>query len=165
MAHPIRRILVPTDFSEMARHALEYALALAAPLGASVDLLHVWQPPRHVSPDILLLVPSSPAAPLEMVGLAAASRHLLEFVEPYRSHPVPLRTRLEVGTPADVILRVADEGYELIIMGTHGRTGLARFVLGSVARRVATHAPCPVLTLHGAHTAGLPGTGAPSRPG
>jgi universal stress protein A len=147
MAQIVRRILVPIDFSEHSRHALEHALSLAEPLGASVDLLHVWVPPRHVAPDTLLLVPGAADASVETLGLAHAGRELHEWLERYRSRPVPLQAHLERGHAAETIAHLAQHGYELIVMGTHGRTGLSRLVLGSVAQKVATLAPCPVMTV------------------
>ncbi len=147
MAQTVRRILVPIDFSEHSRHALEHALALAEPLGASVDLLHVWVPPRHVAPDTLLLVPGAADASLETTGLTHAGRELHAWLERYRASPVPLQAHIERGHAADTIAHVAERGYDLIVMGTHGRTGLARVMLGSVAQKVATLAPCPVMTV------------------
>ncbi|HSP79376.1 MAG TPA: universal stress protein [Myxococcaceae bacterium] len=147
MAQTVRRILVPIDFSEHSRHALEHALSLAEPLGASVDLLHVWVPPRHVAPDTLLLVPGSADASLETTGLTHAGRELHAWLERYRSSPVLLQAHLERGHAAETIAHVAEHGYDLIVMGTHGRTGLARVMLGSVAQKVSTLAPCPVMTV------------------
>jgi nucleotide-binding universal stress UspA family protein len=148
MAPPIRRILVPTDFSEHSRQALERALALAERMGASVDLLHVWEPPRHLEPFAADLLPEPPGATQETLGLAQAGRLLHDWLERYRSSSVPLHVHLERGPSADTILRFASGGYDLVVMGTHGRTGLARLMMGSVAQKVATRASCPVMTVH-----------------
>jgi nucleotide-binding universal stress UspA family protein len=148
MAQPIRRILVPTDFSEYSQRAAEYALSLAERMGASVDVLHVWEPPSHLEPETLVMVPGDPGTPLETLGLAEAGRLLRAWTERYRSSPVPLHVHLERGAAAETIVRFAERGYDLIVMGTHGRTGLARLFMGSVAQKVAVRASCPVLTVH-----------------
>jgi nucleotide-binding universal stress UspA family protein len=149
MAPLIRRILVPTDFSEHSQRATEYALSLAERMGASVDLLHVWEPPAIMESETLVMVPGDPGAQLEMVGLAQAGRLLNAWTERYQSSPVPLHVHLERGPAADTIIRFAQGGYDLVVMGTHGRTGLARLFMGSVAQKVAARASCPVLTVHG----------------
>jgi nucleotide-binding universal stress UspA family protein len=148
MTQPIHRILVPTDFSEHSRKALEYAFSLAQRMGASVDLLHVWEPPVHVAPDAFIMMPGWEDASVEKYGLAQAGHRLHDWAEPYRSSPVPLGVHLERGIPADAILRTAERGYDLVVMGTHGRTGLARLMMGSVAQKVSTRASCPVMTVH-----------------
>lgn len=153
MAPLIHRILVPTDFSEHSQRAAEYALSLAERMGASVDLLHVWEPPVHMEPETLVMVPGDVGTPLEMVGLAQAGRLLHAWAERYRSGSVPVSVHLERGPAADTILRVAEGEYDLVVMGTHGRTGLARLFMGSVAQKVAARASCPVLTVHGTRAA------------
>jgi nucleotide-binding universal stress UspA family protein len=148
MAQPIRRILVPTDFSEHSQRAIQYALTLAERMGASVDLLHVWEPPLHLEPETLVMVSGDPGTTLETYGLAHAGRLLRAWAEQYRSSAVPLNVHLERGHAADTILRVAHGGYDLVVMGTHGRTGLSRLLMGSVAQKVSALAPCPVMTVH-----------------
>jgi nucleotide-binding universal stress UspA family protein len=158
MAQPIRRILVPTDFSEHSQRAFDQALSLAERMGASVDVLHVWEPPRHLESEVLMMVPGEPNTPLETFGLAHAGRILHAWLAPYDSSPVPLHVHLERGPAADTIVHFASQGYDLVVMGTHGRTGLSRLMMGSVAQKVATLCPVPVLTVHrgeeAAHPAG-----------
>jgi nucleotide-binding universal stress UspA family protein len=149
MTQPIHRILVPTDFSEHSRKAMEYALSLAQRMGATIDLLHVWEPPVHIAPDALMMMPGWEDASVEKYGLAHAGQQLHDWAEPYTSGTVPVGVHLERGIPADAILRTAERGYDLVVMGTHGRTGLARLMMGSVAQKVSTRASCPVLTVHG----------------
>jgi nucleotide-binding universal stress UspA family protein len=149
MAQPIRRILVATDFSDYSRRALQYALSLAERMGASIDLLHVWEPPRHLESESLVMVPDAPGAEMESSGLPQAGRLLNAWSERFHSDSVPLQLRLERGSAADTILRVANTGYDLVVMGTHGRTGLARLFMGSVSQKVVARATCPVLTVHG----------------
>jgi nucleotide-binding universal stress UspA family protein len=149
MAPLIHRILVPTDFSEHSQRATEYALSLAERMGASVDFLHVWEPPAHMEPETLILVPGDLGTPLEVAGLAQAGRLLHAWAGRYQTSPVPVSVHLERGPAADTIVRFAEGGYDLVVMGTHGRTGLARLFMGSVAQKVAARASCPVLTVHG----------------
>jgi nucleotide-binding universal stress UspA family protein len=156
MAQPIRRILVPTDFSEHSQRALEYALSLAERMGASVDVLHVWEPPRHLEPKVLTMVPGEPDTPLETLGLAQAGRLLRSWIAPYSLSPVPMHVHLERGPAADTLVHFASQGYDLVVMGTHGRTGLSRLMMGSVAQKVVARSPVPVLTVHGEETAAHP---------
>ncbi|MFE8601509.1 universal stress protein [Archangium violaceum] len=149
MAQPIRRILVATDFSEYSRRAMQYALSLGERMGASIDLLHVWEPPQTMEAESLMLETGDPGGPLDSSGLAHAGRLLHAWAERYHSSSVPLRLQLERGSAADTILRLANTGYDLVVMGTHGRTGLARLFMGSVAQKVVARATCPVLTVHG----------------
>ena len=148
MAPPIRRILVPTDFSEHSRQALERALELAERMGASIDLLHVWDPPGHLEPYTVDILPEAPGAGLETQGLAQAGRLLNAWSEQYGSRSVPLHLHLARGPAAETILLFVSNGYDLLVMGTHGRTGLARLMMGSVAQKVARRASCPVMTVH-----------------
>jgi nucleotide-binding universal stress UspA family protein len=134
-------ILVPTDFSANAEQALDYACALAATLGATIRLVHaVPMPPSTLqaalSEEVLVQLVREHHEALEK--LAAPRRALAGFGE----------ASVETGDPRDTIVRVAKElGAELIVMGTHGRRGLSRVVMGSVAEDVIRHAPCPVLTV------------------
>ncbi|MCA9553117.1 MAG: universal stress protein [Myxococcales bacterium] len=132
-----RRILVPVDFSRCARTALALAGQLAAACGAELDLVHVI---RHVS---------SMDGPRGAPFLAEARRQAEEEIAAFLAEiPEHEHVRVEVGDPGHEVVRAADEGgYDLVVMGTHGRSGVERLVLGSVAERVARHAPCPVLTL------------------
>jgi nucleotide-binding universal stress UspA family protein len=136
---PIRRILHPTDFSDQSRPAFEVACALAHDYRAEVVVCHVApHPVPAVAEGVMVDVPESP------VEDAAA---LLAAVEPPDPH-VRLVRRLRQGDAADEIVKAAAEGdFDLIVMGTHGRGGLARLVLGSVAERVLRAAACPVLTV------------------
>ena len=137
------RILVPTDFSDDAEAALEYALGLAQTFGASVHLLHVVDDPFAAG------VWSSGLGAAEIAGLQAT---LVRDAEQRLERTVPPTTtgvtsEVRIGPPPRQIVDVARErDIDLIVMGTHGRTGLAHIVMGSVAERVVRLAPCPVLT-------------------
>ncbi|HZN93955.1 MAG TPA: universal stress protein [Myxococcales bacterium] len=148
----IRKILVPVDFSEASRRALEQALQLGKVCGAQVDLLHVWEPPHYLTPDVMLSVPGWSAISLEEFSLREARKAVQLFLE-QADHPnLALTTRIESGAPAAAILRIAREGYDLVVMATHGHSRLHQFFLGSVAHRVVTESPVPVLTVRGPET-------------
>jgi nucleotide-binding universal stress UspA family protein len=137
-----RRILVGSDFSPLADRALERALAVAAP-GAHIEVLHAWQVPYDLSPD-----GSSAFALAELRDELAADigRTGAALVETWRERDVPLTFR-SVEAPARHALceRAAAMNADLIVVGCHGRRGLRRLMLGSVAETTVRHAPCSVL--------------------
>ena len=149
----ITRILVPVDFSPCSQAAVDYAASLAERFDAALEVLHVWDPVRTMSP---------PAGPGGRAG--GGARELSEFavtepgqamdgvLDALEKRGLPrVRGRLATGDPPTAILDAgASDGCDLIVMGTHGRTGLARFVFGSVAEAVVRRAPCPVLTIKAA---------------
>jgi nucleotide-binding universal stress UspA family protein len=144
---PIKTILAPTDFSECAHTALQEAIGLAQKLGAELTLFHTYQLPAHAFIDGTLLYNDEIRRAVEtqastlMSGLKAEAERRLER---------PVRTKLAMGTPYAGIVEEAQQGnYDLIVIGTHGRTGIKHFVLGSVAERVVQLAPCRVLTTRG----------------
>lgn len=146
------RILVPVDFSNSSHAACELATNLATKLGGRVELLHVQEPPAwqgFVFPELVVNLPNAADASLnELVQTRTdrALRHLVEQLQ--RAGVTEVHQRLEMGEPGAVILRLAEEErFDLIVMGTHGRKGFERLVMGSVAERVVRHAPCPVLTV------------------
>lgn len=141
----IERILCPTDFSAHSAEALTYALHLAEGLEADVTLL-------HVCPSFLYLMPGGEYAPLaddERAIMESAARELENWVEKYsKITSVKLGSRLDEGQAFKKINAAADElNVGLIVMGTHGRSGLSRFVMGSVAERVIRTSSRPVLTI------------------
>jgi nucleotide-binding universal stress UspA family protein len=146
MFHPTR-ILCPTDFSPSAKAALDVAATLAARFEASIDVLHVWSPQVLVAFDAAL-VPSAEETTALVESLHAKLDGALAHVARPRRF---LRRHLVQGAPAEEILSFAQrERSELVVMGTHGRTGLAHVVLGSVAERLVRKASVPVLTTHAA---------------
>jgi universal stress protein A len=140
----LKKILVPTDFSPGAAAATEHALSLAHAFGGTVTLFHVYALPTYVFPDGSTFVAGPDvAAKIErdvLDTLATAARNA------ERQSGVPVLTRSVIGAPYDEIIAAAKE-YDLIVMGTHGRTGLKHLLLGSVAEKVVRHASCPVLTV------------------
>jgi nucleotide-binding universal stress UspA family protein len=136
---PIGTILHPTDFSSHSQHAFRLACSLARDHGATVVALHVLTPPHVAYTEGVILPPPE--------AYEDRWREQLDRLQP-PDPAVRLERRLVYGYPADTILRLA-EGTRcgLIVMGTHGWTGLNRLVMGSVAEQVVRRAPCPVLTV------------------
>jgi universal stress protein A len=133
----IRTILVPTDFSTYAAHALQEAVAVAAHYQAQVLLVHVLPPLAFWGEDW------AQRAEFEAKIQAGAEQQLAAVTT---SHPEPIETRVLWGDPATTICEVAQtHPCELMVMSTHGRTGLAHVFIGSVAERVVRYAPCNVL--------------------
>lgn len=143
------RILVPVDLSEGSQTLIDYAIQLAKPFSAAIELIHAWEPPQYVAPDLLVAAPGWNSQSLEQVAVDAATKELNGLAAQLKNAPIPIKHRVVVGEAASTILRVAEEGkHDLIVMGTHGRRGLPRLLLGSVAQKIVARAHCPVLTLH-----------------
>ncbi|MBX3203749.1 MAG: universal stress protein [Labilithrix sp.] len=141
---PPKTILVPTDFSEPARVALDYAVQLADKLGASVHLVHAFELPIVGFPDGVMTISAEMASRI----IDAAEKALADLVEPYKTRKIELHTSLEQADPRDGVLAVAERlRADLIVMGTHGRRGIARALMGSVAESVVRTSSIPVLTL------------------
>lgn len=135
----MRKILFPTDFSHTGDAALALATSLARERGATLLVVHVEEPPAaYGGGEMYYGMPDPMTEDLQ--------RMLNAVVPP--DPAVPYEHRLITGDPASAITRLAqEEEVDLIVMGTHGRTGLMRFLMGSVAEAVVRRAPCPVLTL------------------
>jgi universal stress protein A len=140
---PIKIILAPTDFSESAARALRQAFELARALGAKVHILHVYGvPPLPDAAGMALGVDI--LGPLQQSAKQALARE----VEAYARDPAFAEAALELGDARELILRSARcLPADLIVMGSHGRTGMQHFLLGSVAERTVRNAPCPVLVV------------------
>lgn len=139
-----RRMIVPTDFSETADRALATAIDLARPLAAEIVLVHVYAPVMVLPPPIDMV--SLPAVfPKAMEKMMAALEARAARV---RDAGLSCELALVEGSPHLEVVREADERRaDLVVMGTHGRGGLAHAVLGSVTERVIHRAPCPVLVV------------------
>jgi nucleotide-binding universal stress UspA family protein len=143
-----RRIVHATDFSPASRRAFDAAVTLAKDSGASLVIVHVMDTAAPVLED----APLNRELYDRMVGAARgeAERRLDALVGKARRAGARARGRIVDGSPRDRIVRVARaEGADVLVVGTHGRTGLGRLLLGSVAAHVATTASCPVLTVRG----------------
>jgi nucleotide-binding universal stress UspA family protein len=149
MTNTITNILVPVDFSPHAEYAFNYATRIAERFGAKLALLYVvddsfvtggWSSEIYV-----------PNVPELMENLIAdADRRLATLKASAAALGLTAETAVIRGRPAHAIVEHAKNGgFDLIVMGTHGRTGVSHVVMGSVAERVLRKAPCPVLTVRG----------------
>lgn len=140
----IKRILVPTDFSECSDAALAYGRGMAQTFGATLHLLHVVQDP-YTQPWAAEAFPA-PLGDLLAQWQAQARVRLSELLPEGQRENVMVA--VEVGSPFQEILRYANEqGMDLIVIGTHGRGPIGHMLLGSVAEKIVRRAPCPVLTV------------------
>jgi universal stress protein A len=142
----IKRILVPTDFSAASEITLSYAMDLASRYGASLHLLHVLEESSFTAayPDGFFA--ELPGMRTQMIE--EGERRLGEAAARCADATLDVTTQVVVGRPARAIVQEAEQmGADLIVMGTHGRTGFAHLMLGSVAEQVLRTAPCPVLTV------------------
>jgi nucleotide-binding universal stress UspA family protein len=141
----VRNIVVATDFSDLADHALDEAVELAEKLGAKITLVHSYEIPVYGFPDGILVASSEVTSQIQIAG----QKQLADAVELRKTSHVSITPVLRMGAPWDEINAVASEtGAGLIVVGTHGRRGIARALLGSVAERVIRTATLPVLVVH-----------------
>jgi universal stress protein A len=148
MAENITKILVPMDFSPHAERAFSYATTLAQRFGASLGLVHVVEDPYVTGAWSAEIFVPDVGGILEQLT-AGAEQQLATLRQSAIALGLAVETAVRSGRPAQAILEHAkDGGFDLIVMGTHGRTGLSHVVMGSVAERVVRKAPCPVLTVH-----------------
>lgn len=143
------RVMVATDFSDPSLYAVEYAIDLAQRLGGELYLLHVFERPFFVEPGVSHSLQLRHGVDQWIREVKAEeSARLDALAERFRSRGVKLQPLFREGVPFVEILKAADElAADLIVMATHGRTGLAHVVIGSVAQRVVQKAECPVLTV------------------
>jgi len=141
----IRRILCPIDFSDHSRRALDHAVAIAAWFESTVTVLHVC--PVLPAASYVLGTPSltvSPPSPQDHVSLLASMRRFAAAIE----SEVPLRFEIAEGnTASQIVERATATLIDVIVMGTHGRSGIEHLILGSVTEKVIRKARCPVLTV------------------
>jgi nucleotide-binding universal stress UspA family protein len=144
-----RSVLVATDFSESSRAALATAAAWAERLGASLDVIHVWSVPGFPLPPAVAGDPRACEALVEEPRRNAEA-DLAKFVESASNLGIFVRNaHLAFGNAAEAICGLAErEGYDFIVVGTRGRTGLSRLMLGSVAEKVVRRSAVPVLSVH-----------------
>lgn len=145
----LNKILLATDFSEDSVNALRFAEELSHKFGSEIIVLHVDQP----LPPVMVseLGPAFDAGAINQIAedqRLAAQRELDNIVKRLRDGQIKARSLLRVGAPFLEIIHAAQaENADLIVLGTHGRTGLAHVLLGSVAERVVQKAGCAVLTV------------------
>ncbi len=141
------KILFPTDFSTLSDSALRHATALAKDMGAKLIIVHVEEPPAAYGTGEMYYGLPDPDLP--------ALHKMLEAVKPSDS-AVPYEHRMVTGDPAGEVVALAEqEKVDLIVLGTHGRTGIGRLLMGSVAEAIVRGATCPVITFKERSTGSL----------
>ncbi len=140
-----KKICCPVDFSEPSRVALRVAASLARRYGAELAIFHAYPVPGYTLPEGSVV----PSTHMLQELANETDTHLAEWKREAEDLGVPrVVTAQGVGEPAAEIVDYAREsGMDLLVIGTHGRTGLSHAILGSVAERVVRHASCPVLTI------------------
>lgn len=143
----IRSILLPTDFSECGNYALSYAASLARTFKASITCVHV------IEPMVPTVGYSGMTEPLPIADISdqledSAERELPKLAECEECTGLEIEELIVHGEAASEIVRVAEERQvDLIVVSSHGRTGLGRILFGSTAEAIVRHAPCPVLVV------------------
>ena len=146
----VGKVLLPTDGSDTAAKAIDFATRLFAGSGCKITLLSVIEEPVYsafwsdglIAPEVIMPPPEELRGELDK----RAEEVLGESAEPLRSAGLEVLPKVRFGNTAAEILQEAEEGgYDMIVMGSHGRGILGGFLLGSVSNRVVHHAPCPVL--------------------
>lgn len=141
----VKKILVPTDFSELSGEAVQTAVAFAKVFGASIELCHVFVEPAYILPP-----------PVDMASFPFDLAQILDRVQNgldgerdrVKGTGVTVTTTTLSGRAApEIVAHAKKTGVDLIVMGTHGRSGFQHALLGSVAERVVHHSPCPVLVV------------------
>ncbi len=142
-----KRVLWPTDFSSLSLHGGRYARGFSEVFGAELRVVHVIPPP--LSPDVSVVVAAEvPVTVSEPELLNAARRNLEQVITTQFNGDQRIVAEALFGHPWQVICRYArDNLIDLIVVATHGRTGLRHVLIGSTAERIVQHAPCPVLTV------------------
>ena len=143
----LKKIMVPTDGSETSKEAMRYALELAKPFQATITLMMVaddrnldWMGPAYFPEKML--------NEIEKNTIEQAKRALKEFWPTAADSPETIKTLVIKGNPVEEIIDCAKrEKIHMIVMGTHGRTGISHMMLGSVAEKIVRLSPCPVLTV------------------
>jgi nucleotide-binding universal stress UspA family protein len=145
----MRRILFASDFSKASRKAFATAVKVAKTNGATLTIVHAFPPLLPLAPD--QYIGPETWQQIDAQERRWAARQLAALIQKAKRSGVRAVGITLEGNPAEQINRIARrKRADLLVVGTHGRTGLAKFFLGSVANRVVATAPCPVLTVRGA---------------
>lgn len=142
----LQKILVPTDFSDFSNHAVRYGCEFAKRFNAELHLVSVVEDVYPLVPESGMLLPTAANYLNELK--TAAEQTLATRPDPAWVEGVSVKREVLIGTAFLEIIRYAkDEDIDLIVIGTHGRTGLVHVLMGSVAEKIVRKAPCPVLTV------------------
>lgn len=142
-----KKILWPTDFSELSLLAGQYARAMSKQYGAEMHIIHVIPPP--LSPDVGVLLPADAGMPTAEPKLLDSTRAGIKtLIDRHFDGDANIVAKSFFGNPWPTICDYArDQNIDLIVVGTHGRTGVSHVLIGSTAERIVQHAPCAVLTI------------------
>ena len=141
----IKKVLVPIDFSDYSKSALKYAVNFAKSFGADITLIYVVEPIIY-PPDFSMGQIAIPAVNTEWDQVA--QEELTKLAKNEISSDVKVKTIIKTGKPfVEIIETASDENIDLIIISTHGHSGVEHILFGSTAEKVVRKAPCPVLTL------------------
>jgi len=142
-----KRVLWPTDFSELALHGGRYARGFCELFDAELHILHVVPPP--MSPDVSVMIPAEVPVSISEPEVVEASKKAIEaLVDKQFEADERIVVDACYGNPWQEICRYAkSKQIDLMVIATHGRTGLGHALIGSTAERIVQHAPCPVLTV------------------
>jgi len=138
----INKVLCPMDFSDTSAHALDYALAFAQAHNAQLLLLHVVEIPAYTSLD--LPIATETIQQFNMI----ATKNLQDVVDKVKKSYANVKSHLATGRVFYEVIQLSKEqAVDLIVVGTHGRSGIAHMLIGSEAEKIVRKAPCPVLTV------------------
>lgn len=144
----IQRVLFATDFSRASARAFDTAVSLSKANGGALTILHVIAPFTPIMSE--QYIGTQTWEKIDREGREWAKRELVKLTKKATKAGIRATSLVAVGEPSRQIVRTArSKNADLLVLGTHGRTGLARFFLGSVAMRVAATAACPVVTVRG----------------
>ena len=144
----IQAILVPVDYSACSAAAVRFAVELASKLGAELDIVHVWDRPAYVSDSLKVGHGEGARSLVELIRENAEAEMAQFLAKLGLPATLKLSTRLLSGNPAATVLKTLQERkHQLLVVGTHGRTGLRHMLLGSVAEKLVRLSPVPVLTV------------------
>ena len=145
----IQRIMIPVDYSENSKAALNYGADLAVSFGASLDIIHVWDRPTYLTDAVMVSRPGEAHKPIGELIRENAQHDMNEFLAQVNlPSGVPVSSRLLAGEPASALLAEMKKGeHDLVVLSTHGRTGFAHLLLGSIAEKLVRLSPIPVLTV------------------
>ena len=140
----IRKILTPTDFSQHSKEALRYAVELAKVHDAEIILGHVMEPPIYPT----MFEGAAVAVPPLDESLRKQLQEHLETMRKEEIGDLPTKVIVREGSPTNELIELArEEDVDLIVIATHGYTGIKHMLLGSTAEKIVRNAPCPVLTV------------------
>jgi universal stress protein A len=143
----LSRIMVPVDYSEQSRRALEYAAELGLAFSATLDVVHCFDRPSYVSDDVFI-ERAGKRRPLVEVLREDAEREMAQFLEASTLPAgVTVERHLVGGDPTSVVCERLGADYDLVVIGASGKSGVRQFLLGSVAARLVRLSPVPVLTV------------------